>query len=129
MKTKKLISTGKVFAIAILLLGVIHDIATFTPLIKDGLNCLTSDKLNAMIYMSIMCGTSLILSGIVLFMLLKKVEQFRFLSSTILLIGIFLLISGILSIIYMSDNPFAWIALLLNLCMFIITIGIKLNNK
>jgi len=131
MKTKKLISIGKSTAVAILILGIIHDIATFTPLIKGGLACLTPGDLNAMIYMSLICGSSFILSGVVLILLLKKVEQFAFLLSTILLIGVFLAISGILSIVYMFDNPFAWIALLLNLSMFIITIGLKLklDNK
>jgi hypothetical protein len=131
MKTNKLISLGKIFAIAILILGVIHDVATFTPLIKGGLACLTPGDLNAMIYMSLICGTSFILSGLVLLLLLKKVEQFSFLTSTILLIGVFLALSGILSVVYMFDNPFAWLALLLNLIMFVITIGLKmkLNNK
>lgn len=127
MKTNKLISLGKIFATAILILGIIHDIATFTPLIKGGLSCLTPGALNAMIYMSLICGTSFILTGVVLIFLLKKVEQFIFLSSTILLIGVFLAVSGILSIVYMFDNPFAWIALLLNLSMFIVTIGLKLK--
>jgi hypothetical protein len=127
MKTNKLISLGKIFAIAILILGIIHDIATFTPLIKGGLACLTPGDLNAMIYMSLICGTSFILSGLILVLLLKKVEQFVFLSTPILLIGVFLAISGIFSIVYMFDNPFAWIALLLNLSMFILTIGLKLK--
>jgi hypothetical protein len=127
MKTNKLISLGKIFAIAILILGVIHDVATFTPLIKGGLACLTPGDLNAMIYMSLICGTSFILSGLVLLLLLKKVEQFSFLTSTILLIGVFLALSGILSVVYMFDNPFAWLALLLNLIMFVITIGLKMK--
>ncbi len=131
MKISKLISLGKILAFAILILGIIHDIATFTPLIKGGLGCLSSGDLKAMIYMSLICGTSFILSGAILILLLKKVEQFVFLTSTILLIGVFLAVSGVLSIVYMFDNPFAWIALVLNLSMFIITIGLrsKLENK
>ena len=127
MKTNKLISLGKILAIAILILGIIHDIATFTPLIKGVLTCLPSGDLNAMIYMSLICGSSFILSGLILVLLLKKVEQFAFLLSPILLIGVFLAISGFLSIVYMFDNPFAWIALLLNICMFFIVIGLKIN--
>ena len=112
-------------------MGIIHVIATFTPLIKGGLSCLSPDDFKAMIYMSLICGTSFILSGIVLVLLLEKVKQFVFLNSTILLIGIFLAVSGVLSIVYMLDNPFAWIALLLNLSMCIITLGLKLklDNK
>lgn len=127
MKTNKLISLGKLFAIAILILGIIHDIATFTPLIKGGLACLNPGNLNAMIYMSLICGTSFILSGLILVLLLKKVEQFNFLSLTILLIGVFLALSGILAVVYMFNNPFAWLALILNLSMFILTIGLKMK--
>ncbi|HZK03766.1 MAG TPA: hypothetical protein VFC94_05105 [Bacteroidaceae bacterium] len=131
MKINRLISLGKIFAIAILILGIVHGIATFTPLIKNGLDCLNPDDFKAMIYMSLICGTSFILSGVVLIMLLKKVEQFVFLNSTIMVIGFFLAVSGILSIIYMFDNPFAWIALLLNLSMLVIAVSIKikLDNK
>jgi len=131
MKINRLVSLGKIIAIAILILGIIHDIATFTPLIKGGLSCLSPGDFNAVIYMSLICGTSFILSGVVLVLLLQKVEQFVFLTPTILLLGMFLAASGILSIVYMFDNPFAWIALILNLSMFIIAIALKLklDNK
>lgn len=131
MKTNKLISIGKSIAVAVLILGIIHDTATFTPLIKGGLSCLTPDNLRAMIYMSLICGTSFILSGLLLIMLLKKLEQFSFLASPIMIIGIFLAVSGILSVIYMFENPFAWIALVLNLVMFGVTLRLKieLNKK
>ena len=129
MKTKKLISIGKTLAIAIIILGVIHDAATYSPLIKGGLSCLDPGNLKAMIYMSLMCGTSLILSGIILFLLINKVELYPFLSLPLLVTGIFLVINGILSVIYMSDNPFAWIALVLNLSMFVIIVVLKMKTK
>lgn len=125
MKTNKLISLGKTFAIAILILGIIHDIATFTPLIKTGLECLSPADLNAIIYMSLMCGTSFIISGIVLILLLRKLEQNPFLTSIIMVIGIFLALAGILSIVFMFDNPFAWVSLLLNVSMFLIATALK----
>lgn len=125
--SQKMIYLGRKVAIAIITLGIIHDVATFTPLITGGLTCLSPNDYNAMIYMSLICGTSFILSGTILIILLKKVEEFTFLSSTILLIGGFLAASGILSTIYMYGNPFAWIALVLNLSMFTLTIGLKLK--
>lgn len=125
MKTNKLISLGKAFAIAILILGIIHDIATFTPLIKTGLECLSPADLNAIIYMSLMCGTSFIISGIVLILLLRKLEQIRFLTSIIMAIGIFLALAGILSIVFMFDNPFAWASLLLNVSVLLIATALK----
>lgn len=125
MKTNKLISLGKAFAIAVLILGIIHDIATFTPLIKTGLECLSPADLNAIIYMSLMCGTSFIISGIVLILLLRKLEQIRFLTSIIMAIGIFLALAGILSIVFMFNNPFAWASLLLNVSVLLIATALK----
>lgn len=125
MKTNKLISLGKAFAIAVLILGIIHDIATFTPLIKTGLECLSPADLNAIIYMSLMCGTSFIISGIVLILLLRKLEQNPFLTSIIMAIGIFLALAGILSIVFMFDNPFAWASLLLNVSVLLIATALK----
>lgn len=125
MKTNKLISLGKAFAIAVLILGIIHDIATFTPLIKTGLECLSPADLNAIIYMSLMCGTSFIISGIVLILLLRKLEQNPFLTSIIMAIGIFLALAGILSIVFMFDNPFAWASLLLNVNVLLIATALK----
>ena len=125
MKTNKLISLGKAFAIAVLILGIIHDIATFTPLIKTGLECLSPADLNAIIYMSLMCGTSFIVSGIVLILLLRKLVQIRFLTSIIMAIGIFLALAGILSIVFMFDNPFAWASLLLNVSVLLIATALK----
>jgi hypothetical protein len=131
MNTNKLITLGKSFAVAILVLGVIHDVATYTPMIKGSLTCLPHGGLKAMIYMSLICGSSFILNGIILILLLNKVRQFPFLNPVMIVIGSFLAVSGILSIVYMFDNPFAWLTLFLNLGMFFIIIGlqIKLNKK
>lgn len=130
MKSLNLVLFGKFIAVTILILGIIHDVATFTPLIKGGLSCLTPSNFKAMIYMSLICGTAFILSGLIIIILLRRIEQYTFLISPILVFGIFLAISGILSIVYMFNNPFAWIAFLLNTTMFAIAIGLKANlNK
>ncbi len=125
---KKLIRISNYIAISILIMGIIHNIATFTPLIQDGLESLSKSNLHAMIYMSLMCGTSLILSGLLLIILLKKVEQYRFLNSTILLISCFVLVNGIAAVAYMLDNPFAWIILVLGLSMVGVSSRIKKMN-
>jgi hypothetical protein len=127
MKISRLISLGKIFAIAILILGIIHDVATFTPIIKGGLVCLSPIDLKAVSYISLICGTSFILSGVLLLLLLKKVEQFVFLTSTVLFIGIFLALSGLLAIVFMHENPFSWIALIINLSTFCLMVGLKMN--
>ena len=129
MGNTKLIFTGKTIAIAILLLGIVHDVATFTPLIQSGLEMLNVANLNSVIYMSLICGSSLILSGLLLIMFFNKVLEYSFLKSAILIISVFLAINGILSVIYMFDNPFAWISLLLNMSIFFVAVRLKqLNN-
>ena len=129
MQTKTLITIGKIIAAAILTLGFIHAIATFTPLIQDELICLSLRDFNAVTYISLVCGSSFILCGLLLIILLKKIEQYTFLNTTVIIIGIYLAISGLLAVVYMFDNPFAWIALTLNLNMFNITLGLKKNRK
>lgn len=126
MINQKVIQVGKIFSLIVLNLGLIHDIATFTPLIQDGLSLLSPDDRSAMIYFSLMCGTSLILSGLLLFVMLKKIDQISFLRVPILIIGIFLALSGLLSVFYMSENPFAWAALFINSTIFVITLKISL---
>lgn len=125
---KKLIRISNYIAVSILIMGIIHNIATFTPLIQEGLESLSKSNLHAMTYMSLMCGTSLILSGLLLIILLKKVEQYRFLNSTILLISCFVLLNGITAVAYMFDNLFAWIILVLGISMVGVSFRIKKMN-
>ncbi len=129
MNTNKLITIGKPVAIATLVLGIIHVTATFTPLIQEGMACMDLGSIKAMTYMSLMCGGFLVLSGLILFMLLKKLGQFLFLILPILAISIFDGIGGILAVYYMFDNPFAWITLLLGLFMLLIAIMLKQKIK
>ena len=129
MKIKKIISTGKALAIAIIVLGAIHGAATFSPLMSDGLLCLDKGKMNAMLYMSLIAGASLILSGIILLMLFNHVENHKFLTSSILVIGVFLALNGVLAVCLMKENPFAWLAYFINTFMLLITIFLKTNFK
>ena len=129
MKNRNLISLTIGLSYAIIILGIIHDTATYTPIIKGGLTCLNTDNLQAMLYMSLICGSSFILSGIVLILLLKKVNEFAFLRSPILVLGIFLGICGILAVVYMGGNPFAYIALILNVSILITSLVIFTRLK
>jgi hypothetical protein len=128
----KLIITGKILAIAIAILGVIHNIATFTPIIKGVLTSLPPGEMKFMIYANLMCGSSFIISGIVLLMLLNKLKNYPFLIVPIIFVGSFLLISGILLIGFsdhMFDNPFACISVILNLGMFLVTANLFYKIK
>ena len=129
MKTSKLILFGKVIALLILVLGVIHNIATYTPIIQGGLSCLAIPDLKAMLYMSLVCGTSLILSGLLIYLQLGKIQEHPILLFSTLLIGIFLTVIGVFSVYYMFDNPFAWIALILNILILGIILKIRQQIK
>ena len=96
--------------------------ATFTPLILAGLACLDAENLNAMIYMSLICGASLILAGWLLHALLKRLEEHRFLMVPILGLGGFLALNGVLSVYYMLNDPFAWLAFLLTVAVLIVVL-------
>ena len=117
----ELVPASRILSIMIVCLGVIHEIATFTPLVQDGLECLSRSDFNSVIYMSLMCGASLVLSGWLLLLLLPKNVTHAFLAYPILLISIFVLINGIVSVIFIVDNPFAWSVLVSGLLITIIS--------
>jgi hypothetical protein len=126
------IKIGKIIAIALAILGVIHNVATFTPIIQGGLSCLPINEFKFMLYVNLMCGSSLIISGIVLVMLLKYIENYTFLIAPTFFLGIFLLLSGVSLLIFSDnifDNPFACIGLLLNLGMFWVTTNLFIRIK
>jgi hypothetical protein len=129
MKTDKIMFIGKILAFSIAMLGAVHDVATFSPLIQDDLTCLKPEALHAVIYMSLICGTSLILSGIILLILLKSAKKIPSLTHPMLITGIFLFFNGILSVVCMYNNPFAWIALLLNTAIFLVTLALRSKLK
>jgi hypothetical protein len=112
-----IIKISKSFAIATLVLGIIHVIATYTPLIQDTetIGSLQPDILKVYIFFSLFCGGFLILGGLISWMLLKKLAQFQFLIFPILTISVFCTVEGILSVVYMFDNPFSWVVLLLEM--------------
>ena len=105
------------FAIAIAVMGVIHIIVTFTPLISDGLQLLPEAKQQAMTYMSLMCGTLLIVCGLLVAMLHGKVRRHSFLRVPFTIIIIALVIDGIAAIGFMTHNPFAWAVAVLISCL------------
>ena len=117
----ELVPASKILSIMRVCLGVIHEIATFTPLVQDGLECLSRSDFNSVIYMSLMCGASLVLSGWLLLLLLPKNVTHTFIAYPILLISIFVLINGIVSVVFMVDNPFAWFVLVSGLLITIIS--------
>lgn len=127
----KLIRTIKAIAIAILVLGLIHVVATFTPLVQQGLSCLSVGDFNAMLFMSLVCGASFILCGGLIWSMLRNKEELQAFKPLFSIIGAFLLATGVLAVYLMFNNPFAWMSFLLNGLMFFLLLSInkKLSSK
>ena len=111
----------RMIAMAIATMGVIHIAATFTPLINGGLEVLSSAKQQAITYMSLMCGMLLIVCGLLIVMLHKKVKEHPFLLRPYMLIYGALSIDGISAVAFMPHNPFAWLVLILVGSLVILT--------
>ncbi|MCF0191706.1 MAG: hypothetical protein HUJ96_10650 [Marinilabiliaceae bacterium] len=110
MKTKAKI---QILSISVALLGGVHIIATFSPLISGGLEVLTPAKQNAMTYMSLMCGALLIVCGLLVNALHSKVSEFRFLQTPWRIILVALSVDAIAAVAFMPHNPFAWLTFVL----------------
>jgi len=93
----------------VIAMGVIHVIATFTPLINSGLETLSVGKAQAITYFSLMCGTLLIACGSLLLMLMDKTGEHSFLRLPMAFISGVVLLAGILAPCFMPHNPFAWL--------------------
>ncbi len=112
----------KINSIAIAIMGLVHIVATFTPLINKGLDVLPQSKQNALIYMSLMCGLLLIVLGGYVLWAENKIAEFPKLKSTIQMASMLLLIDGILAVTLMFHNPFAWALGLLCAAEFLLTV-------
>jgi len=113
--------TTKILAGAILAMGIIHNTATFTPLIQKGLDVLPEGKQKALIYMSLMCGTLLITCGAVALSLANKVKEYDFLKVPYNIIVFVTALSGCLAAYSMPHNPFAWV-------LFALTTAFAIDN-
>lgn len=111
----------KALSIGIMLMGVVHIAATFTPLIADKLAMLPDGTQDAFTYFSLMCGALLILGGSVTFSLSGKIAEYDFVQKPYMLALAILNIDGILAVCYMQGNPFAWI-------IFALTMGLLFAN-
>lgn len=129
MTIKRLIYIGRITSAFILIMGIIHDIATFTPLIQEGLECISEGSFNLMIYNSLICGTSLIFSGVLLIIFLNKIVKYPIVKLSVLLLSAFVCLSGILAVIFISDSPSAIIIFILGAIIFIVALLLQRKIK
>ena len=89
-------------------MGLVHIVATFTPLISNKLSMLEDSAQGTFVYFSLMCGAFLLVGGLVCFMLADKVSEYPFLRKPYSVLLSSVAIDGILAVCYMPRNPFAW---------------------
>lgn len=124
MKTTRQ-NVTKLLSLTIMLMGMIHEAATFTPMIADKLMLLPDGTQDAFRYFSLMCGMLLILGGGIIFLLIDKVAEHDFVRKPYILTLFVLTIAGIIAVCYMHHNPFAWIIYALTMLLLIVNIGRK----
>ncbi len=111
----RLITTGRILAILTIAIGAIHEAMTFHPMIAEGFTGLEPAWRQTFTYFSLGCGGLLILCGVLFLMLVCKVEGHAFLVNSLVVIGLFAALDGILAAWFMLDNPFAWVVLALGI--------------
>jgi len=119
MKTN---SITKALAYGLVAMGIVHIIATFTPIIAGKLEPLNESGRMAFTYMSLMCGMMLVLGGSIVSMLADKVKEHPFLRRPYILALLLLAVDGIMAACMMPHNPCAWVILVLALPLFVISI-------
>lgn len=116
---------SKILAYGLLAMGLVHVIATFTPVIAGKLEPLNEAAQLAFTYMSLMCGAMLVLGGAIAAFLANKVKEYSFLKCPYYLTICMLAIDGVLAATMMPHNPCAWIILVLSMAL----LGINLMKK
>ena len=122
MKSAKLLSIG------IALMGLVHVIATFTPVIAGKLGALDESARRAFIYMSLMCGALLVVGGVLSCLLAGQVKKHPFLRPPCFLVVSALAMDGVLAAIMMPHNPCAWVVLALGLPLLLLHL-VELGRK
>ncbi len=125
----KLITTGRILAILTILIGIVHEVMTFLPMIAEGFTGLEPAWQQTFTYFSLGCGGLLILGGVLFFMLLGRGERHEFLVVPLVVIGLFGLADGILATIFMLANPFAWVVLGLGIGLFLTALAIRSKHR
>ena len=125
----KLITTGRILAILTILIGIVHEVMTFHPMIAEGFTGLEPEWQQTFTYFSLGCGGLLILCGVLFFMLLGRAERHEFLVAPLVVIGMFALADGILAVWFMLDNPFGWVVLAFGIGLFTIAMLIRSKHR
>lgn len=126
---KSLTIAGRLLAVLTIILGGVHEVMTFQPMIADGLKGLSEEWRQTFTYFSLGCGGMLLLSGFLFLMLLGRVERPEFLAAPLVAIGVFATANGLLAVGFMLRNPFAWTGLALGVGLLVVALMIREEHK
>jgi hypothetical protein len=104
----------------VLLYGVVFFFAYFTPSFK--FNALDLPQAHFVSYVSFTSGIFLMLCGLMLLLLVKRVNSHPFLLFPLRVVSTFLCLDGLISLYYFTLNPFAWILFLLSAGIFALSL-------
>ncbi|MDR2104840.1 MAG: hypothetical protein LBP51_03685 [Deferribacteraceae bacterium] len=109
-------------AVSVVLYGVVFSLAFFTP--SFDFTPLDEPKKHFVSYVSLTAGLFLILTGLLLLLIIKRVKSHPFLLFPLRVVTAFLCLDGLISLFYFTFNPFAWILFVLSAALF----GLSLWN-
>ena len=109
------VTLAKLLSAGLMLMGIVHMSATFSPIIAGKLEMLDEAGRRAFTYMSLMCGALLVVGGMVAYMLSDKTNEYRFLRMPYLIVLSTLCVDGLLAVMLMPHNPCAWTILALSI--------------
>lgn len=114
----------KSLSILVIAMGMIHEIATFTPMMASKFAALDEAARAANTYFSLMCGAMLIIGGVIVHGLWGKVREHSFVRTPLAIVLVALAVDGVLAVLFMPHNPFAWaVCVLTSLLAIVAKIG------
>ena len=116
-------------AIVVMLFGVLHCTASFTPGIQEGLGRLAPGTFRAVPFFDFITGGLLFVLGLGLLVMFGKAERKSALDTPILIVGTLVAVCGILSVAFVYRNPFSWMTAILGLAVFIDSLCLKLLDR
>jgi len=121
---KKLMSWINATSIALIVLGVIHLIATImvVPMFQN----LVKEQFSVFIFMYLATGLGTILPGLISKLQVRELkEKNKRAWMTLLICSIYTVIFGTGGIFFMTDNPFAYLGFIIGISLLIPTLLIK----
>jgi hypothetical protein len=103
-------------SVGVLLYGAVLCFASFTPSFSFG--ALDEARTHFVSYVTLTSSFFLMLSGLMLLLLIKRVKSYPFLLFPLRTVSAFLCLDGLISLFYFTFNPFAWILFLLSAALF-----------